>query len=192
MIKAILGAAVLIGLCTILPFGAHADTSYSLTCPESTFKGTIAYSVIGLYRSIYKECNGKVIYDGTLGKVRSIEINISSASVESSCRWCDDIVRSKQVLDAKTYPHIIFKSNGIENTDGGLWLIGRFYLHGFSKMIRSRFDVKVQKENTLLINGTWKFNRKDFNVIWNTLLDHGGILVGDYITVDWSLKGHQH
>ncbi len=30
--------------------------------------------------------------------------------------------------------------------------------------------------------------RKDFGIIWNALLDKGGILVGNNITVDWSIR----
>jgi len=178
-------------LCMSTPLAAYADATYAFSCPESSIKGAIPYSVIGMYRSIYKECSGKIVYDGLRRQVKSVEISITTASIKSGCKWCDNIVRSKRVLDAAAYPVITFKSENFENKENGPWASGIFDLHGVAKNLRSRFDLEEQNDHTLFIKGIWKINRKKFNIIWNKFLDHGGILVGDYFTVDWQVKARK-
>ena len=57
----------------------------------------------------------------------------------------------------------------------------------FSFKVEMYIDHKT-KQKILDLNGSWTINRKDFNIIWNKLLDHGGIIVGDHFTVDWGIK----
>ena len=50
--------------------------------------------------------------------------------------------------------------------------------------------ISTSKRKLLIVKGSWQFNRKDFNIIWNHLLDRGGVLVGDYVTVDWGIRAY--
>ena len=191
MTKVLPGMIILVGLCASMPLNAYADATYAFSCHESSIKGAVAYSVIGMYRSIFRECSGKIVYDSLKSQVKSVEISIITTSIESSCKWCDNIIKSKQVLNAAAYPVITFKSDNFENKEDGPWASGVFDLHGITKNLRFPFDLKEQNDNTLSLTGTWDLRRKDFNIIWNRWLDYGGILVGDYITVDWQVKAHK-
>ncbi len=191
MTKMLLGLIILVGLCTSTPLAAYADTTYGFSCHESSIKGAVPYVVIGTYRSIFRECSGKIVYDMLKARIKSVELSITIASLESNCKWCDDIVKSKRVLDAASYPVIIFKSKNFGNTEDAPWVSGLFGMHGVTKNLQASFELKEQNNNILFLKGMWKINRKDFNIIWNRWLDHGGILVGDYITVDWQVKAHK-
>jgi len=191
MTKSLLAMIILAGLSMPRPLAAYADVTYTFSCPESSINGAISYSVIGMYRSIFKECSGKIVYDTRHKQFKSVELSIITASIKSSCKWCDDIVRSEKALNAAAFPAITFKSADFENKEDGFWVLGAFDLHGITKNLRSRFDFKEENNHTLFIKGMWKFNRKNFNIIWNKFLDHGGILVGDYFTVDWQVKAHK-
>ncbi len=191
MIRILSGFFVLWGALFLMPIRAHADSNYVFSCPESSIKGGIPYSVIGMYSSIYKECSGKIIFDDQSRQIKSVNFNIKTSSIESNCKWCDEIVRSNKVLDVTKYPAINFKSINLENKDGISWVQGSFDLHGVTRNMRSSFEFTEDKNNTLLVSGVWKINRKDFNIIWNKLLDHGGILVGDFITVNWQVKAYK-
>ncbi len=191
MTKMLLGLIILVGLCTSTPLAAYADTTYGFSCHESSIKGAVPYVVIGTYRSIFRECSGKIVYDILKNQVKSVELSISIAGLESNCKWCDDIVKSKRVLDAASYPVITFKSDHFEKKKDAPWTSGIFNLHGVAKNLRFPFELREQKDNSLSLTGIWKLNRKNFNIIWNRLLDHGCILVGNYITVDWHVIAHK-
>jgi len=43
------------------------------------------------------------------------------------------------------------------------------------------------RQKYILTSGQWLINRKDFGITWNKLLDKGGIIVGNIITIDWKI-----
>ena len=66
-------------------------------------------------------------------------------------------------------------------------------MHGIQKILTFSFRAVITKDSgtqqkNMNINGSWLINRKDFKIIWNKLLDHGGVLVSDYFTVNWEIK----
>jgi polyisoprenoid-binding protein YceI len=187
MIRILFSILLSVGLWTS---PAWAET-YTFSCPQSAdIKGSIHYSVIGSYRSIFQECSGSIVYDRRHQQPESVELKIKTASIKSNCPWCDKVVRSKRVFDTRLYPVITFQSSRFEHVGGAWWVIGRFDIHGVVKT--ARYPFKLEEDNGALgVSGLWRFNRKDFNVIWNKVLDHGGVVVGDYVTVDWKARARK-
>lgn len=69
----------------------------------------------------------------------------------------------------------------------GYWVNGVIDLHGVKKEIASVFTLKVNPDSSLFLKGQWVLRRKDFGITWNKVLDHGGVVVGDHVTVDWEI-----
>lgn len=154
---------------------------------ETKINGSIKYSVIGRYNAQFKEFEGRIEVDEKSHDVKSVFLEIKTASIDSDCKWCDRIVQSDQLLAVDKYPTIIFQSSEIIQKKSGYVVKGILDLHGIKREVSFPFQVEM-KENSLDIKGKWLINRKDFNIIWNKLLDHGGVLVGNYITVDWGIQ----
>jgi len=158
---------------------------------ETRISGMIKYSVIGKYKASFDAFKGKISVDELSHDVRSVYLEIQVSSIDSNCRWCDGIVRSRQLLYTEKYPQIIFKSNEIIREGADYRVQGTLQMHGVTKSMTFPFKVNIVEErhkNFLDLNGTWVINRKDFGVIWSALFDRGGILVGDNITVDWGIR----
>lgn len=173
------------------PGYALADSSYTFSCESSQIKGSIKYSVIGKYLSDFGVCSGIIVYDELEKEVKSVQLNIETRSIHSSCGWCDKIVVSKKLLDANQYPQIVFRGETFEKDDQGHWVQGYIDLHGVRQNLRSEFSVKANDDGSLFLSGTWTLRRKDFGIVWNKVLDHGGVLVGDHITVDWVIQAQK-
>ena len=162
--------------------------------PEETeITGSIKYTVIGKYRSNFDQFKGEITFDSQTEKIESVYLEIEAQTIESSCKWCDKIVRSKQLLHTEKYPKIIFESNEIVKDDSGYSVKGTLDMHGVKKEVVFPFDAEITldadaQQKLLTIGGKWLIKRKDFDIVWNRLLDKGGILVGNYITVDWGIK----
>ena len=162
--------------------------------PEETkINGSIKYSVIGKYIAHFNKFKGRIGINEKTNIVESVYLEIDTATIESDCRWCDRIVRSPQLLAAEKYPKIIFTSQKIIKDKADWKVMGFLEMHGVKSEVVFPFQVKIltnasSQEKILNVSGHWEINRKDFNIIWNKLLDHGGVLVGDYINVDWGIK----
>ncbi len=160
---------------------------------ETRIKASIKYTVIGQYVAGFDAFKGTITADPQTGKILSVVLEIDARSIHSNCTTCDDIVRSRQLLDTERYPKIIFKSSSIIEDDNGYRVTGILDLHGVQKEMTFPFDVvmgegPVAGQKNLDIQGKWVINRKEFGIIWNRVLDKGGILVGNHITVHWGIK----
>jgi len=160
---------------------------------ETKIEGEIPYSVIGKYKAQFRAFNGRITFGEKSLAVQSVYLKIEVRSIVSNCSWCDKIARSRRLLNARRYPDIIFKGYKIIHDDNGFKVKGVLEMHGVRKTMIFPFHVEIIdeqkiKKKLLVLHGSWVINRKVFNIIWNKYLDHGGILVGDYFTVNWGIK----
>lgn len=182
----------------ILILGVNIDRSFAQGVvtfgpKETKIEGSIPYTVIGKYRAQFRAFKGRITLDERSLQIQSVYLKIGTASIISNCPWCDKMARSRRLLNAAKYPNIIFKSDKIIQDQTGYKVKGVLEMHGISK--RMLFPFKVSsvidpntKQRSLVLSGSWVIDRKDFHIIWNKYLDHGGVLVGDDLTVKWGIK----
>ncbi len=171
----------------------HANGKVYLNPEQADVKASIDYAVIGTYHSFFEDFNGKVKVDSEKNTIQSVYLEFVTKTITSNCGWCDKIVRSKRLLSSQEYPLITFTSDTIFKDEQGYKVKGVLDLHGVKKEYVLPFDADIiideaSGEKLLDIKGLWEINRKDFNITWNKLLDKGGVLVGNIITVDWGIK----
>lgn len=170
------------------PSGARAETVYAFTCPETTITASIPYNMIGKYVAQFTHCKGLIDYDSATQEFKSVAIKINASSIKSNCAWCDRVVRSKRILETAVYPFLTFQGEKFFLKDAEHWVTGDLTVHGVTKPLKSKFNVVEADERFLIIEGTWIIRRKDFKIVWNKVLDHGGVVVGDHVTLKWRVR----
>lgn len=157
----------------------------------SRLEGSIKYALIGTYEARFREFDGVLRLDDSNIENSSVELKVDVGSIRSRYPRLDRIVCSQRLLDAAHYPHIKFKSRSIQRTPDGFRVDGRVELHRITKDLSFRFffegPYRAGDDMYVRARGQWVINRKDFEIIWNEWLDHGGVVVGDHITVDWEI-----
>lgn len=119
-----------------------------------------------------------------------IQVAIESDSVHTGDRERDEHLTSSDFLDVLNHEHILFKSNQIiKSRQKGEFLVsGLLTILGESRPI----ELNVQFGGILLdpwgnekagFHVTGKINRQDWGLTWNTLLQAGGFLIGDMVTI---------
>ena len=48
--------------------------------------------------------------------------------------------------------------------------------------------VSSKNADTIQLSGVWNIDRKDFGIVWSRVLDKGGVIVGNIITVEWNIN----
>ncbi len=160
---------------------------------ETQIKGSIKYSVIGRYNAQFSSFQGKITIDERSNFIQSVDLEIEAASIKSDCQWCDKIVRSEQLLATDKFSKIIFMSDEIIKNELDYTVKGVLEMHGVKRRVSFPFQAQIlnnkdSTQKTLDIKGRWQINRKNFKIVWNKVLDQGGVLVGNFITVDWGIK----
>ncbi len=169
-----------------------APAVYKIDPSRSNLHGSIHYTVLGKYEAQFQEFGGTISFDPKDLPNSSVQLSIKVASLKSRFARLDRAVISKRLLDARQYPWITFTGRSITRVGDHFQITGEVSLHGIKRELTFPFQLqgpwKDQKGNALLTaQGTWIIRRKDFQVIWNKLLDQGGVIVGDHVTVDWKV-----
>jgi len=185
-------------LVLLIVFGACLSSSYAegiitFGPKQTTMIGSIPYTVIGKYIAQFGAFKGRITLDDGSLRVRSVDLEIEVKSIKSNCPWCDRAARSRRLLNAARFPRITFKSEEILRSEGGYKVKGVLEMHGIKRRMIFPFYVRIivdqrSRHRSLDLKGSWSINRKDFDIVWNRYLDRGGVLVGDYFTVDWGIR----
>ncbi len=123
-----------------------------------------------------------------------IEVTVDTTTLNTRVPDRDNDVKSPNFLDVAKYPTMTFKSKRITGSNGKLKLIGDLTIHGVTKEVT--FDVDGP---TAAIKDPWgnlrrgaeartKINRKDFGLSYNKVLETGGLIVGDEISITIDLE----
>jgi len=162
---------------------------------DSHIEGSIKYTLIGRYTAHFDIFKGSVIWDERSQRVESVYLEIAAASVRSNHPWCDKLARSRRLLNTARYPKIIFKGDKIMKVARGYQVRGILEMHGIKRRMTLPFGSTIgrspdSKKIFFVLQGSWDIDRKEFNIVWNKYLDHGGIVVSDIFTVNWAIKAY--
>ena len=169
-----------------------AQEIYVIDSKQSNLQCSIKYSLIGRYNAVFENFSGDIDFNSKNFKKSKISFRVKTNSIKSHFPALDQFVRSKRLLDATHFSEMTFVSKSLNVKDNRGSVEGVFDLHGVKKELSFPFLIKgpfrnSQGKDYLVAGGTWRINRKDFNVTWNKMLDHGGIIVGDTVTIRWKM-----
>lgn len=155
---------------------------------EIAFK--VKHLMITNVKGTFNEYDGSVFTTGDDFSTAEIDFWINPASLETNTEQRNAHLKSADFFDVEHHKEITFASNTIEkvDNDGSYELWGDLTIKGITKKIK--IDVEfggVVKDPWggeragFTING--KVNRKDWGLNWNTVLEKGGVLVGDTVNI---------
>ena len=186
-------AAVLALRLAVAP--TSAGDVYVVDGTRSEAKFEIRYllsTVAGRLRDI----SGVIDLDPANPIASTVTFSMKTGSVDTGSVELDQLLRSANFLDVARFPEITFKSASIRNTakTNVYQVIGDLSLHGVTKREILLVEVSgIVREGArgaparATFKGRTSFNRKDYGINWNTVLDHGSLLVGDEIEVTINL-----
>jgi polyisoprenoid-binding protein YceI len=125
--------------------------------------------------------------DLTLSRVEAV---IDAASINTREPQRDTHLRSADFFDVEKYPTLSFKSTHVSrNADGELQVAGSLTIHGVTRSVTFEVEgptppMKDPWGNTRVgLSATTKINRKDFGLTWSPVLETGGLMVGEEVTL---------
>ena len=109
-----------------------------------------------------------------------MEASIDARSFSTQDEKRDQYIKGKDFFNIEEFPNILFKSNQIiPVSKDELKIVGYLSIHGTANEV-----VLMAKGNVRdgIIANT-KINRKDFKLNWNKLIEAGGLMVGEDVSV---------
>ena len=160
---------------------------------EIAFK--VKHLMITNVKGVFKEFDASIYTTGDDFMTAEIDCWINPASVDTGNADRDAHLKSADFLDVENYKEINFTANTYEkvDNDGSYELYGDLTIKGITKRIK--LDVEFggvirdpwgNEKAGFSING--KINRKDWGLEWNSMLNGGGLLVGNDVWISCEIE----
>jgi len=130
-----------------------------------------------------------VDYDDKNPAAIRIEAVIDAASINTGEPKRDEHLKSPDFFDVAKFPNITFRSKSARKTAGGLAVTGDLTIHGVTREVVLNVEGPTPEVKDPWGNirrgatATTKINRKDFGLTWNAVLETGGVVVGDEVSI---------
>lgn len=177
---------------TVEALASLTDT-YELDEANTRIGFAARYAMVTTVRGEFTEFRGTAHLDGSDPARSSVEVTIYADSLNTGQKQRDDHLCSPDFLDVETYPEIVFTSTGAGIADdGGYRLTGDLTICGVTRSVSIPFTltgVSTDKAEHELIGfeGSTVISRADFGLTWNAVLETGGVLVGDEVTLQFDV-----
>ncbi len=137
-----------------------------------------ALNVVGGFKGL----TGAISFNATNPGSSSFNVSIDANSINTGNSARDNHLRKEEYFDVQKYPRINIISKKITASDkpGVYVLTATVNMKGVSKEISFPFTVVSQNES-LLLKGEFKLNRRDYNV------GSGSLILSDNLTVSLSV-----
>ncbi|QNE21856.1 YceI family protein [Kribbella qitaiheensis] len=143
-------------------------------------------------RGRYDEFEGSAHLDGDDPSKSSVRLTIQAKSIQTRNKRRDEHLGSAY-LDAANHPTITFTSTRVEQVDQTNFKVtGDLTVRGATKPVTVAFELTAAGDDPsggfrVGFEGKSTINRNDWGVSWNAVAEGGGALVGEQVTLDFSI-----
>ena len=164
-------------------------TKWILDPSHSEIGFKVKHLMVTNVRGVFKEYNGTIYTKGEDFSGADIELSITTVSISTGDTNRDNHLKSPDFFDAVNFKEIKFKGSSLERVaDSEYVLHGDLTIKDISRRIKLDVEfngiAKDPYNNTKAgFEITGKINRKDFGLTWNAVLETGGVMVSDEVTI---------
>jgi polyisoprenoid-binding protein YceI len=152
----------------------------------------VRHMMVANVRGQFNRISGAIHFDPDNMANSSVEVAIDASGIYTGIQKRDDHLRSPDFLDVVSNPHITFKSTKVETTrENWFRVAGDLSIRGISRPVTLDAEYNGPEkspygETSMGFTATTRINRGDYGMIWNVLLESGGVMVGKemLITLD--------
>lgn len=166
--------------------------AYAIDPAHSSAQFSVRHMMISNVKGEFGKVTGSIIYDPGNLPASKIEALIDVHSINTREPQRDAHLRSPDFFDAAQFPNLVFRSQEIRKAGDGLEIRGALTIRDVTREVVLEVEEPVNEVKDpwgsmrLGASATTKLNRKDWGLVWNQVLETGGVMVGNdvKITID--------
>lgn len=173
-----------------VPTSTSAVKRWQIDASHSSVGFSVRHMMITNVKGEFAKFEGEVSYDPKQPKAAKVSVSIDVASITTRDDKRDTHLRSADFFDAERFPAITFQSRRSTLKGSSLELAGELSIHGTTRdvtlTVSDITDEHADPWGNLRIGASakTKVKRSDFGMLWNGVLEAGGVLVGDEVTIE--------
>jgi polyisoprenoid-binding protein YceI len=167
---------------------AGAKTQWKLDPTHTLVEFSAKHLMITTVKGRIADVEGVINIDETNPLNSSVVATLKGASIDTRTDQRDQHLRSADFLDVEKYPEITFRSTRIEGERDEFKLTGTLTIKDVTRPLT--LDVRFEGQTKdpwggerVGFSATGKIDRRDFGLVWNQLLETGGVAVGNDIKI---------
>ena len=179
---------------TVTVGAADITGDYVLDIAHSRLGFVARHAMVTKVRGAFNDFEGTAHLDGDDPSKSSASVSIDVASVDTRQPQRDDHLRTNDFFDAPSYPKITFVSTAVEKVnDETFRMTGDLTIKDVTKSVSIDFDYNGSATDPygnqrVGFEGSTVINRKDFGVNFNAVLETGGVMVSEKITLEFEIS----
>lgn len=159
--------------------------------PAHTRLGFVArHAMVTRVRGQFTDFDGTIHIDAEDPAKSTAAVTVRTASVGTGQEQRDQHLRSADFFEPERFPEMTFHSTGAEEIDTAHYrLTGDLTIKGVTKPVTLDLEFTGSATDPFGnlrtgFEGRAVVNRKDWGLTWNAVLEAGGVLVSDKITIE--------
>lgn len=172
----------------IMTLGLNAST-YNVDTSHSAVGFKVRHMMVSYVRGSFDEYSGTVEYDEKTKTITGLEGEVKTATINTGNFKRDTHLKGTDFFDAPSHPIITFSMTSLK----GDTMTGILTMNGVSKAVEfeTEFGGVVKdpwglQRMGLVLEGT--IDRRDFGLKYNSILDNGGIGIGNEVKISVELE----
>ena len=151
---------------------------------------SVRHMVVAKVRGKFARWDGSVLAEGDDFTRARVNVVIDASSVETGVTERDAHLKSPDFLDVTSFPEITFKSSGVEKqSDEMLRVTGDLTIRGVTREVVLHVEYAGRTKDPwgnerAGFTATTTIERQDFGLTWNQVLEAGGVVVGDRVSIE--------
>lgn len=178
-------------------FSAQAATevqTYNIDPSHSTVEFKVRHLGFSRVTGRFGVFSGTVHY--APGDFDSIEVDVAidASSIDTRDQNRDTHLRSGDFFDTETHTELHYRSTGVKSvSDDSFTLAGELTIRGTTRPIDLKVNYLGEADDPwggkrIAFDARGKINRKDYGLTWNTVLESGGLLLGDEVEISLDVQ----
>lgn len=169
-------------------------SNWDLDASHSNVGFAVRHMMVSNVHGKFTKVTGTLALDDKDVTKSVVNVDIETASVDTSESKRDEHLRSADFFDAAKFPKMTFKSTKVEKVGEKLKVTGDLTIKGVTKPVVLSVDTFTPEVKDAFggfrkgAMATTKINRKDFGLTWNKTLDAGGVALGEDISIQLELE----
>ena len=173
------------------PMAAFAQPAvWTIDPGHSAAQFSVRHMVVSNVKGVFDGPTGTITFDPSDLKTLKVDVSIDAKSINTRNADRDKDLRSDLFFDVAKYPKLTFRSKRAEPAGPGkLKLVGDLTIKGVTKEVVLDVDGPTPEikdiwgERRIGATATTTIDRREFGLMYNRVLEGGGAVVGDTVTI---------
>jgi polyisoprenoid-binding protein YceI len=177
-------------LATAIP--GYVAGTWSIDPVHSSVEFVVRHMMVSKVRGKFRTFSGTLVTgDNPLGSSVTAEIDLSS--IDTGAEQRDNHIRSVDFFEVETYPTMTYQSTGVRQDGDDFILDGKLTLKGVTRDVPLKLELNGFGPDPFGgtragFTASGEINRRDFNVNFTAVMETGGAVVSDKVSLHLEIE----